>query len=438
MRACLLFCLLLSAAAIPAYGLFTRLTIKGEATPIENSWNSSGVFVFVAIGSEPILPVVVRVDFADFLGLEPGRQWRLEGTIKGKQNDISYEVPVILDIIARSVGSGDTIAFDFQQTIRGYAFNRRVDWSTSGSVHLRMTGTHLELHRYEHRSAGRLERQIPEVPLPLLARFFNYAPEEGYLFPDGIVRPVDWRSDRHLEGVDKRIDLVNGTSIPAYARIDLRDDEEFELTVGFGERETGNGKKLIKENWYLQRRAGFRRIESSASYSRDTWYRISLERVEEVGSRVALPRDYVLEPSVRLGTGWRWNSRLGVLFDDHFPWVYTQTLGWLFFPEDADRDSLWVYCESLGWIYLRHLLRSAEVAVPPANPYRYYLNAEGEYQEPDEWRQEVVTQAESGSFPLLYSADRRSWLWLEREAAAPGRWFYDFARAEWFSISQAN
>jgi hypothetical protein len=250
------------------------------------------------------------------------------------------------------------------------------------------------------------------------------------------------------------------------------------LRIGYGERETDTGTQRIDETWEIERRVGFRRIYAYASWGPDTYYNADLDLVETAATPGSLPVDYVLEPGLRLADGWRWNPRLGTLNDERFPWVYAEHLGWLWVPPTADRDALWVYSKTLGWLFLKYPLRTPDEAIPLASyesvpsfllePSFFPIDASdrvdtsagsaGDSGSRIFWvdrlnsesshlietkteryareRAELVAREEAVAFPLLYSADRHSWLWLELEAAAAGRWFYDFSRAEWFSIPE--
>ena len=90
-----------------------------------------------------------------------------------------------------------------------------------------------------------------------------------------------------------------------------------------------------------------------------------------------------------LGSGW-WNTWMGVLYDGSFPWIYHETLDFLWVDGTAP-SSVWLYSEVLDWMW----------------------TADGEY-------------------PLLWSSAGDGWYWYDETSADPV-WFYNFAAEAWES-----
>ncbi len=90
-----------------------------------------------------------------------------------------------------------------------------------------------------------------------------------------------------------------------------------------------------------------------------------------------------------LGSGW-WNTWMGVLYDGTFPWIYHDTLDFLW-VSGTEPSSVWLYSEVLGWLW----------------------TADGQY-------------------PYFYSSNTSDWYFYDVSSADPV-WFYNFGTAAWES-----
>jgi hypothetical protein len=97
------------------------------------------------------------------------------------------------------------------------------------------------------------------------------------------------------------------------------------------------------------------------------------------------------------GQGWWFTPWFGFLYGDGFPWIYHETLGWLY-VSGTGGEFLWMFSlhSELGW-----LGTSAEL------------------------------------FPFVWSASRGDWMYYLPDSNDP-LWFYDFAAGDWIAITEAG
>ena len=88
------------------------------------------------------------------------------------------------------------------------------------------------------------------------------------------------------------------------------------------------------------------------------------------------------------GSGWQQAGWFGYYFGANYPWVYHETLGWLFVSQETP-ESVWLYEENLGWLWTG----------------------------PD-------------VYPYLYLQERDKWSYVDRNATTAR--LYDYDRKEWF------
>jgi hypothetical protein len=100
----------------------------------------------------------------------------------------------------------------------------------------------------------------------------------------------------------------------------------------------------------------------------------------------------LLSEGANRGSGWKQAGWFGYYFGANYPWVYHETLGWLFVSQETP-ESVWLYEENLGWLWTG----------------------------PD-------------VFPYLYLQGRGKWSYFDREAATAR--LYDYDRKEWFEPSR--
>jgi hypothetical protein len=96
---------------------------------------------------------------------------------------------------------------------------------------------------------------------------------------------------------------------------------------------------------------------------------------------------YGMYPSRR---GWKENAWLGTVWDESFPWVFSESHGW-WFAAGNDPQANWHFDSQLGWLWIA----------------------------PD-------------SYPYLYSATRVEWVY-SLEVDGESRWFYGLTAKGWFS-----
>ena len=92
-------------------------------------------------------------------------------------------------------------------------------------------------------------------------------------------------------------------------------------------------------------------------------------------------------------SGWKSSPWLGSYATKNAPWIYHQSLGWIYLVQTG-KDSIWIWQEELGWNWTSHAI-----------------------------------------FPYLYQNSHDAWLALKPESADPALVF-DFPNSVWFEVGR--
>ena len=93
--------------------------------------------------------------------------------------------------------------------------------------------------------------------------------------------------------------------------------------------------------------------------------------------------------AVDLGKGWKWLQWFGTFNTDNSPWIYHQTLGWLY-AYGTTQDSIWFWDDTMNAFW---------------------------------WTSQTV-------YPYMYRASDGAWLFYEQGSSNP-RWFYNYSTGKW-------
>ena len=124
-------------------------------------------------------------------------------------------------------------------------------------------------------------------------------------------------------------------------------------------------------------------------------------RTDEIPSNLKLARRVQLGfpvsgwESEHAGTTWKLSPWLGTYEPTSAPWVYHESLGWIYFHQ-ADLNSIWVWKDQLGWV----------------------------------WTNQDI-------FPYLYQNLPEAWLALNPSTSRPALLF-DFPNNTWFTIEKPS
>ncbi len=72
--------------------------------------------------------------------------------------------------------------------------------------------------------------------------------------------------------------------------------------------------------------------------------------IDSVVAPVLPPNPF--DGAVDLGSGWRWVSWFGSLNTFHFPWVFHESHGWMYFGNGDLNSGMFLHDEGVGWVWL--------------------------------------------------------------------------------------
>lgn len=124
------------------------------------------------------------------------------------------------------------------------------------------------------------------------------------------------------------------------------------------------------------------------------WYRMKVAREVEASVYVEAFYDPVLVQNAAIdnsifvydsfirNSDFKSSTWMDLVIDEHYPWVYHQQHGWLYFDAERD-DRVWFWDPAIGWMYTH-----------------------------------------SGIYPFLFSASLEAWTYYHRDSARPVRFFH--------------